>query len=390
MDAFSTELIAQLKVILWVILFVIIYGGPFVVVYLLYWILSLPMRRRERARLFLHLVELGTEEAGSTERILIQAGARRDRALGSYFYEVVDYLKTGMRLDQALERVPRLLPPELTAMLRVGIELGDIRRVLPACRQLLNDAVSQTRGALNYLGVLAFVILPALPAVFLVMNTFVLPKFHAIAVYMDAPMSPLSAAVFGSRGFLVLVPLALMLLFQGIIFLYAAGPRGRMLFASLGLARLTDRVLLALPWRRSRLHRDFTTMLALLLDAGVAEARALDLAARSTANSVFIERANAAAAQLANGAKLTDAVAALDDTGELRWRITNAKQAQGGFFNALRGWFELLDAKGFQQEQAAAQIVTSGLVIVNGAFVGLLVVAMFSVLVNLAEKAVLW
>ena len=46
-------------------------------------------------------------------------------------------------------------------MLNAGQKIGDLRKVLPACRQLLKDAVSQTRGAISYLVILTFVITPS-------------------------------------------------------------------------------------------------------------------------------------------------------------------------------------------------------------------------------------
>jgi len=55
---------------------------------------------------------------------------------------------------------------------------------------------------------------------------------------------------------------------------------------------------------------------------------------------------------------------------------------------ALHGWHESLDAKAFQQEEATAHVVTSGLVIMNGLAVGLIVTAMFGLLVA-ALKATL-
>ena len=49
-----------------------------------------------------------------------------------------------------------------------------------------------------------------------------------------------------------------------------------------------------------------------------------------------------------------------------------------------------LDAKAFQLEQSAAQIATTALVLLNGLIVGSLVVAIFLVLIQLLNEAVLW
>ena len=68
--------------------------------------------------------------------------------------------------------------------------------------------------------------------------------------------------------------------------------------------------------------------------------------------------------------------------GEFHWRLTNATHAHGGFLNALRGWHEALDAKAFQQEEAATHVLTSGLVILNGLVVALIAISMFGMLVD--------
>ena len=138
------------------------------------------------------------------------------------------------------------------------------------------------------------------------------------------------------------------------------------------------------------MQRDFATMLALLLDAGVPEQRAVLLAAESADNLLFKKRAQCVAEQITSGVKLTEAVRALDDSGEFHWRLTNAKHSSQGFIAALRGWFESLDAKAFQQEQAAAQTLTTALVLWNGLVIGVFVIGMFNVLTNLIEEGVLW
>jgi type II secretory pathway component PulF len=381
---------AQVRLVLWVIAYIAAYIGPFIFLYLVYLLVSMPLRRRERARLLLSLLELGINDGRTPERALIQAASSHDRMLGNRFFQLAALLESGLRLDQALARLPRMLPPEIAGMLRVGIELGDIRKVLPACRQLLNDPVSQVRGALNYVAVLGFIILPVMPVMFGMATIYVLPRFEMIVQDMGGDLPALTRAVFSSRLLLVGVPVTLMLFFQALIFFYVVGPRGREMAASIGLGHLADWLLWSMPWRRSRIKRDFTAMLSLLLDAGVAEARAVALAAEGTANSRFQKRAAHMQAQLAGGVNLVDALARLDRRGELRWRIANASQSRHGFFNALNGWLQALDARAFQQEQTAAHVVTTALVFINGACVGLFVTAMFLALVKMTEGAPLW
>jgi hypothetical protein len=57
---------------------------------------------------------------------------------------------------------------------------------------------------------------------------------------------------------------------------------------------------------------------------------------------------------------------------------------------ALTGWHEALDAKAFQLEQAAAQVTTTVLVLVNGLIVASFMIAVFLVLITLINGAALW
>lgn len=387
------ELLSQMKVLLRFAITIAIYVGPFIVLFITYWLISLPLRRRERARLFLDLLEMGIADGHSPERAIVQAAQSHDHTLGVRFHLLAAHLESGVTLKEGLQIVPRLLPPHVAAMLSVGAELGDMRRVLPACRQTLNDALSQTRGALNYLTIPIFVVLPVVPVVTIMISVFVLPKFEAIARDMGGAglefgLPIYSQTLFAWRHGFVGLQIAVMLFFQFLMLCYIAGPRLRRWAG--GLSFLIDRVLWALPWRRKRMQRDFATMLALLLDTGVPEQRAVQFAAEAANNALFTQRAQRVAEQISAGIKLTEAVRALDDSGEFHWRLANARHGRDGFIAALRGWFEALDAKAFQQEQAAAQTLTTALVLWNGFVIGAFVIGMFNVLTNIIEEGVLW
>ena len=95
-------------------------------------------------------------------------------------------------------------------------------------------------------------------------------------------------------------------------------------------------------------------------------------------------------ADLERGTALTEAVHRLDPSGEFRWRLENAAAGPGRFLAALDGWHEALAAKAYQLEQTAAQLITTGLVLINGLFVGSLAVGVFMLLIGILEHAALW
>jgi len=309
--------------------------------------------------------------------------------MGARFHLLAAYLEAGLHLGQALDRVPRLLQLQTAAMLKSGEEIGDVRKVLPACRHRLTDGLSQTRGAMNYLILITLALTPVTPAIFQVLARFVFPRFLQLLQDMEVPPPAFTDYLVHQADFLAAIMSAgaAMIYVAGIV--YIGGPRLAGWLQS-GVLPICDWLALRLPWRRKQMQRDFASMLGVLLDADVPEERAVGLAAAATANTIFKTRATRALTDLRAGRKLPEAMRRLDDDGEFQWRLTNASRSTSGFRAALNGWIEALDAKAFQQQQAAAQVITTALVLVNGTLVGSLVVGTFQALIAIVNTGVMW
>ena len=366
---------------------------------------SAPLRRQEQARMVLDLIETGFRQGQRPENTLMQAAGTNDRALSPQFQQLAALLREGLRLSQALDNVPNLLPPQVAATLRVGEEVGDVRKVLPACRDLLRDANSQTRSAFNYLVISSMVLLLTMPVLTWILNVMVYPKFFEILYVYGESLPAVSLWVrrmsFWAAGAQLLIAFVL----WGWVLFYMTGPRAYRLVRTDGsaasrrpvykiplwdfigepLSPWRDRILYALPWRRRRLQRDFCATLAILLDAETPEPAAISLAAEATANHVFIQPARRALADLAAGKTLPMALRRFDHAGEFSWRLANASAQLAGFLSSLSGWMESLDAKAFQQEQTASQLITTGLVLGNGLVVGLTAAGVFTILISLQQ-----
>jgi general secretion pathway protein F len=359
------------------------------VCYLVYFGLSLPLHRSERARFFLDLLETGLKQGKNLEQTLISISRSRETSVGVQFHLLAAHLEKGMRLADALQQVPRLLPPQITLMLSAGSRLGDMSKVIPACRKLVADGNSQVQGAMNYFMVIAFTVTPIIPVVGGLIMVYVMPKFYEIFKDMEVT-TPLLLFGLMHHAWLLFLPLALaVLVLYFLAFLYLGGPPVSMWLRQ-RCGPWGDRLVVQLPWRRKRLLRDFSAMLAALLDAAVPEAEAVTLAADCTNNWVFKELARRVVAELRQGAALSEAIAPMDQVGEFRWRLANAGHARIGFLEALTAWHDALDAQAFQLEQAAAQGVTTVLVLGNGVLVGVVVVAVYQALIAIINEGVLW
>lgn len=372
------DLFQFLIALLWYAVFILVPGGIFSV--LIHFLLSLPMRRRDRALFFLDLLETVLQRGQPVEPAILAAAENHDRAIGVRFYMVAAHIENGARLGEALEKVPSFLPPQVNAILRAGEKLGDLKKVLPACREILRVAPDTVRSTMHYMVAILLVFAPvAVFMIFLIM-TFVVPKFKEVAAGMGVPLWPLTQFVFAITPQIILFEITLFFVLMLVAATYVGGP-GLVRWFQFRSVPVVDWITWRVPWKQKKLQRTFSAMLAVLLDGGVPEAEAVRLAGASTANEICRRRAQRVVAALEKGVKLDVAVRAFDHTGEFHWRLTNATHAQGGFLNALRGWHEALDAKAFQQEESATHVLTSGLVILNGLVVALIATAMFGILI---------
>lgn len=357
---------------------------------LLAWLINMPLRRMENARFFLDLLMMGIRSGRSPEETIVSLSHTGDRDLGGRFHLVASFLEAGATLIQAIERAPRLLPPQILALLKIGETLGDFSRIMPAARTMLQDGDGGARKGKDYLVVLAFIVTP-ISVIWMIWTTlFVLPKYETMVEGFFGDQG------FGSALFLtdlnwvwVASQLLLLLIIWSGVLLYFINPR----LASWEGTRLAEAcasIHFRIPWKRKRMQRDFSAALGLLLDSGIAEKDALPLAADCSANLTFIRLARRCGEGLESGVKLGEAVKPLDPSGQFQWRLENAESRGARFQKALKSWREDLDAKAYQQEQAFTQAFTSGLVLWNGLVVGLLAYGVFEFLSGSLSSPVLW
>jgi type II secretory pathway component PulF len=320
--------------------------------------------------------------------MILSIAQSRDRIVGVRFHLLAAHIESGLRFVAALEKVPRFLPPQISTMLRTGEKLGDLRRVLPACREILQDRPTAVRSAVHYMILVILFFSPVFVFVVTMTMTFTVPRFKEVAAGSNVPLWPLTQFVFANTGWLIGFEIILFLLLVAATLLYIAGPQFARWFQFRGFP-FVDWIAWKIPWKQKRLQRTFSAMLSVLLDGGVPEAEAVRLAGDCTANEICRRFAARIIAAIEQGAKLDVAVRAFDDSGEFHWRLANAipqSGTRGGFLEALRAWHEALDAKAFQQEEATAHAVTTGLVILNGLAVALITTALFGVLVAILNR----
>lgn len=361
---------------------ILVPGGAFAA--LLHFLLSLPMQRRDRGLFFLDIVETDLNRGQAVEAAILSAAEMRDRVMGAQFYLFAAHIENGARFGEALEETPEFLPAQVNAILRAGEQMGDIKRVLPACREVLRVPPDPVRSTMHYMVTILLLFAVISSLMIWLVATFVFPRFKEVAHASSVKLWPISEFVFNHVLYLIAFEAVVLMALLGLSVVYIGGP---------GLTRLfkfrhfpvIDWAAWRLSWKRKKLQRTFSAMLAVLLDGGMPEGEAVRLAGDCTANHVCRKRADRVVAALQQGTKLDEAVRVFDDSGEYHWRLKNATHARGGFLNALQGWHEALEAKAFQQQETTAHATMSGIVILNGVVVALFATALFGVLVAIID-----
>ncbi|MBL9172457.1 MAG: type II secretion system F family protein [Verrucomicrobiales bacterium] len=357
--------------------------------YAFYFLQTLPWRRRERAAILMDLMESGVSAGGPLEQHLIAASATRDRLLPVRAHLLAAHLESGITFAEALARTPRLLPPPVQRLFELGSRHGILARLLPACRTALNEPPQS--GWIVAQQVALSLLLAALQcaAILGLLRIAVLPKFRQILADLSGGTSPLNETLISAAGWISAANFAVCGLLALWMFARIGGPRvfGMSLLRN---SRMFDSLVRIVPWRRTRMRRDFAAALASLLDAGVPEREALIEAGQIPGSPWYRDGTARALHCLAHGVSLTNAVREVDDAGELRWRLANARHGRTGFRASLQGWLDGLDTRAHAQEFAAAQgLFTFGL-LVQGLAVGLAVAGFFGALIHIIDATLLW
>ena len=265
--------------IFWYGVFILLPGGVFSV--LIHFLLSLPMRRRDRALFFLDLVETVLQRGQPVEQAILAAAENHDRAIGVRFYMVAAHIENGLRLGEALEKEPRFLPPQINAILRAGEKLGDLKKVLPACREVLRIAPDTVRSTTHYMVAILLVFAPVACWIITLLSVFVVPRFKEVAAGMGDRVWPFTQFVFALNDSHVLVgfEILLFLALLTVAAIYIGGP-GFVRWFQFRSVPIVDWITWRVPWKQKKMQRTFSAMLAVLLDGGVPEAEAVSAGGR--------------------------------------------------------------------------------------------------------------
>ena len=211
-----------LIVLFWFAVLILLPGGTLAV--LMHFLLSLPMQRRDRALFFLDLLETVLKRGQPVEQAILSAAENHDRAIGVRFFMVAAHIEGGARLGEALEKEPRFLPPQANAMLRAGEKLGDLRKVLPACREVLRIAPDTVRTTMHYMVAILLLFAPIACWIISLLSMVIIPRFKDVFASVSSPLWPLARFVFHIIPDLIMFEAIVFLVLTSVAVIYIGGP----------------------------------------------------------------------------------------------------------------------------------------------------------------------
>ncbi len=299
---------------------------------------------------------------------------------------VAQAVSEGRPLWTALERERGWFPAAFVAAARAGEETGSLARILPEVARALRAESDTRTHFLAYLAYATF-LLSYIATASTGSAIYVLPSFAR--VLGDLGSDPHSSLLDWADGVLAAAWVFFSLL--GIA----------MIHAELIQPRLARWALFRAPWDfllhsvpgvgRLLAHSccaRYAGVLAALLESGVPTADALDVAARSEAQTVMRRRFHRAAKTLRTGVSLGESLRRARVTEPLPW-CAAAAEGTGRVPAALAEAGRLLEARVHTELGIARRMALPAIVLILGGVVGILCVSTFHMLARITQ-ATLW
>lgn len=240
------------------------------------------------------------------EALAIVAEETTDRKMREVLADMRTALISGRNFGDAVAAHPKVFPGYFISMVRSAELTGKLDEVLHQVAGYMDRDLSARRQVKSALTYPAFVLFLALMSV-LVMSIWVLPKFQGLYDGLGAKLPVPTRVLLGltdfvaSNWYLILAAIGLCFLAIAAIF---GGERGKPRRDLLAL-----RMPVLAPLFRLIAIERFCRVLSALANAGVPLPEAIDVAARSTNNTVFIDRLREVRAAMMRGEGLARPIA---------------------------------------------------------------------------------
>ena len=344
-------------------------------------------KRAPKLALYLFTRELATLLEGGVpidKSLKLMMNTQKDKAVKALLEHVLNSLKAGQSLAQALSDYPRIFSPVHISMIQAGEEGG----VLPDVLQKLTEyeeRIDKVKGAVVSAMIYPLILLFTGLLSIVIIVIYVVPTFTDVFESMDMP-TPLPLYILGGMsdafsvyGRIALIGLLLLVIFYLKVLTRLKSVRGKM-----------DRIKLRLPYI-GRVFREietsrFTRTLGTLLENGVPMIRALDLVESTVTNSYLADCIKTAKTEVKQGLSLT---ASLSKSGFLQGsnvHILAVGEETGCLDKILLKVADRQDQELEERIKRVVSLLEPLLILFMGLVIGLIVVSMLSSIFSLTES----
>ncbi|MHC4277932.1 MAG: type II secretion system F family protein [Planctomycetota bacterium] len=343
-------------------------------------------RRAPHKILYLFTRELATLLEGGIpidKSVRLLMNTQQNKAIKNILEDILNSLKAGRTLAQALSDYPKIFSPVHISMIQAGEEGG----VLPDVLQKLNEyqeRIERVKGAVVSAMIYPLVLLFTGTLSIIIIVAYVVPSFTEIFASMDMP-TPLPIYVLGGMSTIISsYGWAVLLGFLLLSLLYL-----QMLRRNRLIRKKMDRIKLKLPYvgkvfweiETSRFARTLGT----LLENGVPLIRSLDLVQNTLTNSYLSECVETTKMEVRRGVSLTASLGKKGFLPEHNMAIVAAGEETGCMDKMF---LKVADNQERELEERIRRIITllePLLILFMGLVIGIIVVSLLSSIFSLTE-----
>ena len=302
--------------------------------------------------------------------------------LGRILTRVLEDVRGGALLSDACAHHPEAFERLYLAAVRTGEKTGDLARVLGRYHEYLRHRVA-LRKKLNQAMAYPAFLLVALAVILAVLFVFVMPRFVAMYADLGADLPLPTRMLLGVVEYLYIVaPLTLAAVAAGVVGWrrWTATATGR---------RQVDQIRERLPYVGGLVRIVITAQLArslsTLLSGGTPLVEALQTAASSVTNQVYLDRLEQVTRQVVEGGSLAQAVRTTALMPDMAARMIEVGEASGGLDTMLaeiaQFYEEMLDTR----LSRVMTLVEPLLMLLMGVLIGGIIIIMYLPVFHLAD-----
>ena len=317
------------------------------------------------------------------ESIEVASQQSFSRLLKTTLNKVLEDLRQGVLLSDAMAKHPKVFPPFFSSMVFVGESAGCLDRVLVNVAeyyQLEERTKKKVRGALAYPAILLVMLI----GVVVVMMAFVIPQFVGAFATMDIEMPALTMAIFNMSNFFkenILFILAFLFAFIVVMWALNFLPSVKELYDTLKIKLpIFHRINMAIFTSR------FCRSLGLLLASGSDSLSALENLKKTITNRYLSKQFDKVVANVQMGMSLSSALSSEMGLSPVLIQMIVVGERTGDLAPILNRTAPYFDAQAEASLNLITTIVQPTIMLLLGASVAVLFIAIYSPILQMITE----